>query len=215
MKKFLHVGCGSRKKDRTTSGFNNDTWQEVRFDIDKSYSPDIIGNMTDMAEIKDSSMDAVFSHHSIEHLYYHEILIAIKEFFRVLKSDGFLLIVCPDLRSICELVVQDRLSEEMFESPMGRIAPIDMIYGHRLSIKNGATSMAHCTGFTRTTLVDILRSAGFKSFAAVARPYPYLDIWAFASKCMLNRDELRSLVSEHYPGKATDLPWKQMTGLAN
>jgi hypothetical protein len=34
MKKFLHVGCGSATKARTTAGFNNDAWQEVRFDID-------------------------------------------------------------------------------------------------------------------------------------------------------------------------------------
>ncbi len=49
MPTFLHVGCGPKRKDQTTPGFNRPDWQEIRFDIDASVQPDITGTMLDMS----------------------------------------------------------------------------------------------------------------------------------------------------------------------
>ena len=46
MNTFLHVGCGPKRKDKTTAGFAD--WIELRFDIDVSVAPDLVGTMTDM-----------------------------------------------------------------------------------------------------------------------------------------------------------------------
>lgn len=46
MKRFLHVGCGPKRKAQTTAAFDTPDWQEVRFDIDAGVAPDIIGTMT-------------------------------------------------------------------------------------------------------------------------------------------------------------------------
>ena len=54
MKTFLHVGCGHNHKDLTTSGFNTPEWKELRLDIDKNVSPDIIATMTDMSPLADT-----------------------------------------------------------------------------------------------------------------------------------------------------------------
>ena len=48
MTSFLHVGCGPKRKDQTTRGFNTPEWAEIRLDIDASVSPDVVGTMTDM-----------------------------------------------------------------------------------------------------------------------------------------------------------------------
>ena len=74
MQTLLHVGCGQKRKDRTTRGFNNDNWHEIRLDIDPSVLPDVTGTMTDMTLVKTSTVDAIFSSHNIEHLYPHEVL---------------------------------------------------------------------------------------------------------------------------------------------
>ncbi len=97
MKTFLHVGCGPKRKNQTTKGFNTPDWTELRFDIDDSVAPDIIGTMTDMSAVASESVDAIFSSHNIEHLYAHEVPVALAEFLRVLKPDGFLVVTCPDL----------------------------------------------------------------------------------------------------------------------
>ena len=70
-------------KENTTPAFNTDDWKEVRADINKDVNPDIIASMTDMSSIDDNSYDAIYSSHNIEHLYAHEVPLALK---RVSKS---------------------------------------------------------------------------------------------------------------------------------
>jgi hypothetical protein len=55
MKTFLHVGCGTKRKDRTTKALPS--WNELRFDIDASVNPDLIGTMTDMSTVSSDSVD--------------------------------------------------------------------------------------------------------------------------------------------------------------
>ena len=45
MKKFLQGGWGFSRQQDTTPGFNDGTWQEIRFDIDPACSPDITGTI--------------------------------------------------------------------------------------------------------------------------------------------------------------------------
>jgi len=142
-KKLLHVGCGRRNKAQTTAGFNTDEWVEIRYDIDESVNPDIAGSITDLSELKTGSVDAIFSSHNIEHQFAHEVLTAHSEFFRVLTPDGMSVITCPDLQSVAELIVQDELVEPAYDNPAGPISPLDILYGHRASIKRGNIYMAH------------------------------------------------------------------------
>jgi predicted SAM-dependent methyltransferase len=68
MKILLHVDCGADRINRTTPGFNDGSWQEVRLDINELNQPDVIGSMTDMSGVDSESIDAIFSSHNIEHL---------------------------------------------------------------------------------------------------------------------------------------------------
>ena len=149
MKTFLHVGCCPKRKDQTTRAFNVPEWSEQRLDIDASVAPDIIGTMTDMSGVAHTSVDAVFSSHNIEHLYPHEVPVALAEFKRVLKPDGFVVITCPDLQSVCALVAQDQLPEPAYTLPAGPITPLDIFYGHRPPMARGNLYMAHRCGFTQ------------------------------------------------------------------
>ena len=200
MKKFLHVGCGPKRKDRTTRGFNTADWEEVRLDIDPSVQPDIIGTMTDMKAVADQSVDAVFSSHNIEHLYPHEVPVALAEFRRVLKPDGFVVVTCPDLKSVCELIAQDKLTEPAYESPAGPIAPIDILYGFRKSMSAGNLYMAHRCGFTQKVLTATLRASGFASVGTLSRAAPSFDLWAVASLAQRDDNAMRDLARLHFPG---------------
>src|SRR3989338_5240332 len=173
MKQFLHVGCGPKHKDKTTRGFNTPDWHELRLDIDESVSPDIVGTMTDMSAVADASVDAVFSSHNIEHLYPHEVPVALAEFKRVLMEDGFVVVTCPDLQSVCALIAEDKLTEPAYTSPAGPIAPLDILYGHRPPMARGNLYMAHRCGFTEKVLIGTLRGAGFAGVAARRRPAPF------------------------------------------
>ena len=132
----------------------------MRLDIDAAVEPDVLGSMTDMSAVATGSVDAVVSSHNIEHLYPHEVPLALAEFRRVLRDDGYAVITCPDLQSVAALVAQDRLTEPAYFSPAGPIAPLDILYGHRAAMARGNLFMAHRCGFTRDSLAAALISAG-------------------------------------------------------
>lgn len=198
MKKFLHVGCGPAKKEDTTYGFNSHEWEEIRFDIDPNVHPDILGTMIDMKNVETGSMHAIFSSHNIEHLYAHEVVIALHEFLRVLNDDGFVVITCPDLQSVCEAVVADKLLDTLYESGIGPITPLDIIYGHRGFIADGNTYMAHKCGFTQSVLSGCLVSAGFKSVLVGRRPEAY-DLWVIGYKNEQAENVARENAELHLP----------------
>lgn len=195
---LLHVGCGPKRKDRTTRGFNTPGWQEIRLDIDPQVRPDVTGTMTDMAAVPTGSVDAVFSSHNIEHLYPHEVPVALAEFRRVLKDDGFAVITCPDLRPVAALVAEDKLTEPAYVSPAGPISPLDILYGLRSAMAQGNLFMAHRCGFTQKVLTGTLQASGFPLVAAMARPR-HFELWALASKSPRPEAEMRSLAAQHFP----------------
>ena len=161
MKTFLHVGCGPQYKSQI-KGFDNENWKEIRFDIDEKVDPDIVGTLLDMSAVETGSVDAIYSAHNIEHVFPHEVPIVLREFHRVLKDDGMVVLVCPDLQSVCQAIVDDKLLQPLYESPAGPISPIDILYGYRPAIARGNEYMAHKGGFTYSVLNDAFIEAGFK-----------------------------------------------------
>jgi SAM-dependent methyltransferase len=196
---FLHVGCGSALKERTTRGFSRPEWSELRLDINPACNPDIVGSMTDMSAVPDASVDAIFSSHNIEHLYPHEVSLALSEFKRVLKPEGFVVISCPDLQSVAAMIAEDKLTDTAYVSPAGPIAPIDMLYGLRSAVAAGNIYMSHRCGFTRKVLAGTLQSSGFPVVGAIRRDNPHYDLWALASLSLRSEEEMRMLARDHFP----------------
>ena len=188
MKTFLHVGCGPLNKS-TCLGFNNDNWREIRFDIDKNVNPDIVGTLTDMKSVETGSVDAVYSSHNIEHIFPHEVPIALREFYRVLKEDGIVVIFCPDIQSACEAVAQDKLLEPLYDSPMGLVTAFDILYGHRASTADGNVYMIHKGGFTYSLLNKAFYEAGFKARVGGRRPETF-DLFLVAFKQQKSDEEV-------------------------
>jgi len=195
MKIFLHVGCGSLNKS-SCLGFNNDNWKEIRFDIDESVNPDIVGTLTDMKSVETGSVDAVYSSHNIEHIFPHEVPIALREFYRVLKEDGMVSISCPDLQSIGEAIAQDRLLETLYEAPIGPVTAFDILYGHRKATLEGNEYMAHKGGFTYSTLYKAFKEVGFQAIAGGRKGY---NIYLVAFKQRKPDEEIKKIVLQFIP----------------
>ena len=197
MKTLLHVGCGSQDKS-SCLGFNNSDWNEIRLDINMEVNPDIVGTLTDMKSVKTNSVDAIYSAHNIEHIYLHEVPIALNEFHRVLKDDGMVVLTCPDLQSISEAIANDRLLEPLYNSSGGPISPIDSIYGWRDPIAQGNYFMAHKCGFTYSLLDSVFFQAGFKSRIGGKRPEAW-DLFIVAFKKDKSDEELKTIATPFLP----------------
>lgn len=193
---FLHVGCGNARKPNVGPGFLTDEWNEIRLDIDPAVRPDILGTMLDMSAVPDGSVDAVFSSHALEHLYAHEVPLALAEMRRVLKPDGIMVSTVPDVQSAAQMIAEDRLFETAYMSPAGPITPFDILYSYRGFVGRDRPYMAHHCGFTLTTLMAAYTDAQFASVVGVRKKF---SLWVLASKSLLPEEELGRLAAQHFP----------------
>ncbi|MEX0740634.1 MAG: glycosyltransferase [Pseudohongiella sp.] len=177
-KVFLNLGCGTSNRQGLPAMFQDEQWHQVRIDIDPDTQPDIVSSNTDLSMIPDAQIDAVWSSHSLEHLDFHDVPVALKEMQRVLKPDGFALITLPDLQAIAELVVVGRLTDVVYQSAVGPIRTIDMLFGHGPSLAAGKRYMAHRCGFDAKLLGQSLLDAGFNEVRV--RKGRSWDLWAYA-----------------------------------
>jgi predicted SAM-dependent methyltransferase len=178
-RRVLNIGSGPAGLDRLHSVFHEaGAWREVRLDVDPRVAPDILCSVIDMGEkVQPGSFDAVWSSHTLEHLYDHEVVLALAQFRRALAKGGFALIRCPDLQAVIDAARSDGLETVAYVSPAGPITPLDMMFGFRRAIAGGNTFMAHKTGFTDLRLGRMLIEAGF---AEVRTQSLHFDLWAVA-----------------------------------
>ena len=160
MKTLLHVGCGSKvnKPPREFAAY-----KEIRLDCNRLVEPDIVSSIVAMPMVDDASVDAVFACHVLEHLYAHEAAMALAEFHRVLRPGGYALVQVPDLQTIGGRLACDEADRAIYQSHIGYITPLDMLYGHRGSIGAGNLFMGHRMGYTGSVLNKVLLAAGFDS----------------------------------------------------
>ena len=166
--RLLHPGCGGEVLPFWLSGC-----QEVRLDIDPRVNPDIVASITDMGEI--GTFDFVYTAHTLEHLYQHEVPIALAEFKRVLNPGGAVMIFVPDLEGV------EPNYDVLYESPGGPICGIDLFYGPARYVEQNMY-YAHHTGFIQRTLEKVLTEAGFES-VTVKRVGDH-NLMGVGKKCM-------------------------------
>jgi predicted SAM-dependent methyltransferase len=177
-RRVLNAGCGPRGSRRIDAMFDPVDWSETRLDLDAAVEPDVIGTMTDLRpHFESGSFEAVWSSHSLEHLPFHAIPVALGEFRRVLRADGFAVITCPDLETVMTLFLRHGPDHVIYQSAAGPITPSDMLFGHAASIAAGHDHMAHRSGLTAERLGTLLTEAGFAEALVARKGY---DLWAVA-----------------------------------
>ena len=192
MKTLLNVGCGHSSISQL-NGFSETDWKEIRLDIDKEVNPDIVGTLTDMSKVETASIDAIYSAYNIDHIYAHEVPIAFKEFHRVLNDDGIVVLRCPDIQTVCEVIAQDKLLEPLYESPIGPIYPIDILFGNRQQISSGKEFMAKKVGFTYSVLNQTFGEAGFQARYGGRMPNNGGELAIVAFKQRKSEDEIKKI----------------------
>ncbi len=90
----LNLGCG----DKILSGYINvDTVSERA-----GNKPDIVCDVRSLDRFPDSYADEILAVHVVEHFWRWEVVSIIKEWVRVLKPGGKMILECPNLKSACE-----------------------------------------------------------------------------------------------------------------
>ncbi len=156
---LVNLGSGPSEASSLPSYFTQ--WKQLRVDVDPLVEPDILADLTDLSPIPDSHADAVWASHCIEHLYEHQVMTALGEFRRVVRDDGFVCVIVPDLQAVANYVAADRLHEPIYDSPAGPVTAHDIFFGYGTAIASGRPSMAHHCGFTPGALQRCFEQLAF------------------------------------------------------
>jgi SAM-dependent methyltransferase len=95
----LNLGCG----DKILPGYVNVDVVESRAGM----RPDVICDLHDLVPFADDSADEILSVHVIEHFWRWEVLDVLREWVRVLKPGGRMVVECPNLASACRTFLED------------------------------------------------------------------------------------------------------------
>lgn len=132
-------------------------------DVDPATRPDVVADVRDLSCLREESFDAVYMAHLLEHFPRWEIGLVLGQVQRVLKVGGFVEIRVPHVRAVFEAVLDGSdLDEALYDSAMGPITALDILFGHGPSLEQGNAFMAHRTAFTPDSLGRALRAAGLR-----------------------------------------------------
>ncbi len=143
----LHIGGKEQHPD----------WKIV--DVEPRSEVDYVTNASDLSMFESDSVDTIYSSHTLEHFYYginDELLNTLKEWYRVLKPDGKLMISVPDLEVLSGLYIRKDLNFQQ------RFHIMRMMFGGQTNIYD-----VHKVGFDFTTLKVYLEKANFKQVSRV------------------------------------------------
>ena len=139
------------------------TFEQVLLDLDPTVGADIVLDVRELTSLAPQQFDAVYCSHNLEHVRQHEVPVVLAGFRHVLKPGGLAHIIVPDLQELMLACVQQGIDLDglLYESPMGPITPLDVLYGHGgLIAQSGQDFYAHRTGFSRRTLANVVEASG-------------------------------------------------------
>jgi predicted SAM-dependent methyltransferase len=172
-RRVLNVGGGSKSIPIPS---HYDGWEHLLLDIDSRGKPDIVCDARNLESLAANQFDAIYCSHNLEHYYRHDGAKVLRGFHHVLKADGFAEVRVPDLQSVIQRVLESKmdLGDVLYESPMGPIAVLDVIYGLGREIEeSGRDYYAHKTGFTPKLLQKTLEREGFAAVYVFVAPQAF------------------------------------------
>lgn len=139
----IKLNLGSH--DRIIPGYDN-------YDKDDYPGVKYKGDVSDLSQFQDNSIDVIRASHILEHFPPKQTATILKEWHRVLKTDGLLYISVPDWERILSAYTNGGLCEYVITS----------LYGDQ-----GYDGAEHKTVFDERRLRDYLGKAGFTDISRV------------------------------------------------
>lgn len=134
----LHIG-GREKMDG---------WKILN--IQPGVDVDFIGDISNLEQFEDASIDNVYASHVLEHVRQADLLKTLIGIKRILKPGGLFLVSVPDWDILCHLFISPVASAEV------KWHAVRMMLGGQVDEND-----FHYVGFNQTILFDFLGKAGF------------------------------------------------------
>jgi hypothetical protein len=170
-KTVLQLGWMSATPGRFEAQFPPALWQEIRYDCDARVQPDIHGPLERLDGVADATVDAVMLPQVLQRFPLHLVAQILKEALRVLKDEGCAILTVPNAQLASVYVANNQPLHPLYDTKVGAITPLDLLYGLRSGIAQGEPHFQHRSGFTHEQLGGMLRECGFTNIAVQRKGY--------------------------------------------
>jgi len=140
----LHIG-GKEKKEG---------WSILN--IQKNDSVDFVGDISDLSQFKDNSINEIYASHVFEHVKYKDTKKTLLDINRVLIEGGKFYISVPDMDVLCKMLIDKK------NDPKIKIHTLRMIFGGQTDEHD-----FHYFGYNFELLSSFLKYVGFKNIEKV------------------------------------------------
>jgi predicted SAM-dependent methyltransferase len=125
----------------------------------------------DLRELPEGSIDAIWLSHALELLPASQVADALAACYRILKPEGEMGLVTPDLQAVAAHVAHGRLETPLTLAQNDtHMVPLQMLYG---------ANSEYRTGFTAETLAEKFTTTGFSNSTVMCKE---LQLWVGAFK---------------------------------
>jgi SAM-dependent methyltransferase len=145
----LNLGCG----DKILSGYINVDVVPER----ASQVPDVICDVRSLSVFESGYADEILAVHVVEHFWRWEVVDILKEWVRVLKPGGVMILECPNLLSACQEFIRNPQAHSL-PGPEGQ-RTMWVFYGDP---RWQDPLMVHRWGYTPWSLGAVMHDAGLR-----------------------------------------------------
>tara|TARA_B100001559_G_C16332184_1_gene543962 strand:+ start:174 stop:683 length:510 start_codon:yes stop_codon:yes gene_type:complete len=140
----LHIG-GKEKKEG---------WKILN--IQKFEGVDFLGDISDLSQFEDNSIEEVYASHVIEHVPQKKVNETLKGVYRILSENGKFYISVPDMDVLCKIFIDSKAPPEV------KFHIMRMMFGGQVDEFD-----FHYFGWNFEFMRDFLTKAGFKRIEKV------------------------------------------------
>ena len=140
----LHIG-GEQKKEG---------WKILN--IQKKPDVDFIGDITDLGQFEDNSIDEIYASHVVEHVAQKKVEKTLKGIHRVLKDSGKFYVSVPDMDILCKIYLDPKAPLKV------KFHTMRMMFGGQIDDFD-----FHYFGWNFQFMNEFLLKAGFKKIERV------------------------------------------------
>jgi len=124
--------------------------------IQKNDGVDFIGDISDLSQFEDNSIDEIYASHVVEHINQKNIKKTLSGIHRVLTTNGKFYISVPDMDVLCRIFISKEAPTKV------KFHVMRMMFGGQIDEFD-----FHYFGWNLEFLKDYLSSAGFKKIEKV------------------------------------------------
>ena len=140
----LHIG-GEEKKEG---------WKILN--IQQKPDVDFIGDITDLGQFEDNSIDEIYASHVVEHVAQKKVETTLKGIHRVLKDSGKFYVSVPDMDILCKIYLDPKAP------PKVKFHTMRMMFGGQIDDFD-----YHYFGWNFQFMNEFLLKSGFKKIERV------------------------------------------------